>query len=512
MWRASSLFVDPEGEAPLTELYAELTGESTDYADVLRVQKHRVLREVLGSDVNRLTALLVEVCESHRDYRDHTRHELHEVLRELIACFPVYRTYVGAEAESVSAQDEKYIRQAIDLVRDRRPEFDARLLDFLRDLLLRRIPGERETELVLRFQQVTGPAMAKGAEDTTFYVYNRLVSLNEVGGDPGRFGLSVREFHEASQAAQWRWPRGLLATSTHDSKRGEDVRARIGVLSEVPEAWGRLVRGWFERHRPAWGAETPDLNAQYLLYQTLVGAWPISVERTLAYMEKAVREAKVHTSWIAPSACYERALRDFVTGALADPGFVADLEAFLPPVVEAGRVNSLAMKLLCLTAPGAPDLYQGSELWDLSLVDPDNRRPVDFTARERLLDELLELGPAAARVAWERRDEGLPKLLLVQRALALRAERPGLFAGSYEPLPATGARARHVVAFLRGAAAAVVVPRFAHGLAGDWADTAVDLPAGRWVDRIGGRPREGGPAPLSELLAGFPVALLARDG
>src|SRR5262249_5520784 len=190
-------------ERPLTDLYAELTGEPTSYPDVLRVRKHRVLRDVLGSDLNRLTALLLDVCESHRHYRDHTRHELHEVLRELIACFPVYRTYVSAEAEGASAQDERYVTEAVTAVRALRLEFDPRLLEFLRDLLLRRVPGEKETELVMRFQQVTGPAMAKGAEDTAFYCYNRLVSLNEVGGDPGHFGLSVREFHEASRAAHW---------------------------------------------------------------------------------------------------------------------------------------------------------------------------------------------------------------------------------------------------------------------------------------------------------------------
>jgi (1->4)-alpha-D-glucan 1-alpha-D-glucosylmutase len=509
MARASALFVDPEGERPLTDLYGELTGEPTDYAEVLRVQKHRVLRDVLGSDLNRLTALLAEVCERHRDYRDHTRHELHEVLRELIACFPVYRTYVSAEAEGASAQDVKYVTEAVNAVRARRPEFDGRLLDFLRELLLRLLPGDVETEFVLRFQQVTGPAMAKGAEDTAFYVYNRLVCLNEVGGSPDRFGCSVREFHEASQAAQWKWPRGLLATSTHDSKRSEDVRARLAVLSEVPQAWARVARGWFERHARHWGAHPPDRNLEYLLYQTLVGAWPIETSRVKAYMEKAAREAKARTSWTAPQAAYEEALQGFVDAVLADDTFRRELESFVATVRDAGRTSSLGQVLLKLTCPGVPDVYQGTELWDLSLVDPDNRRPVDFALRHRLQGE-LEGMPAAAVMA--RADEGLPKLWLITRALALRRARPKPFGpeGAYEPLAAEGPAADHVVAFTRGDEIVTVVPRFVLKRRGEWGDTRVVLPAGAWGHELTGEEVPGGPTPLSRLLAKFPVALLSR--
>jgi (1->4)-alpha-D-glucan 1-alpha-D-glucosylmutase len=498
MARASALFVDPEAERPLTDLYAELTGEPTEYAEVLRVQKHRVLRDVLGSDLNRLTAQLVAVCEHHRNYRDHTRHELHEVVRELIACFPVYRTYVSAEAEGASAHDEKYVGEAITAVRARRPEFDGRLLDFLRDLLLRRVPGDRETEFVLRFQQVTGPAMAKGAEDTAFYCYNRLVALNEVGGSPDRFGLSVGAFHEANQTAHWRWPRGLLATSTHDSKRSEDVRARIGVLSEVPQAWARVVRGWFERHSRHWGAEPPDRNIEYLFYQTLVGAWPIEPERVKAYMEKAAREAKARTSWTSPQTAYEAALQGFVDAVLADETFRRELESFVATVRDAGRTSSLAQVLLKLTCPGVPDIYQGTELWDLSLVDPDNRRPVDFARRQRLLGELE--GMPVARV-MERADEGLPKLWVITRALALRRGRPAPFGpdGAYTPLAVEGPAADHAVAFSRG-----VLKR-----RGGWGDTRVLLPAGAWRNELTGEDVAGGPAPLGPMLARFPVALLS---
>ncbi|HEV7502547.1 MAG TPA: malto-oligosyltrehalose synthase, partial [Vicinamibacteria bacterium] len=445
MARASNLFVDPQGEPALTALYAELTGEPTEYAEVLRVHKHRVLRDVLGSDVNRLTALLAEICEEHRNYRDYTRHDLHEVLRELIACFPVYRTYVSAEAEGASAQDEKYVGEAIAEVRRRRPEFDGRLLDFLAELLLRRVPGEQETEFVLRFQQTTSPAMAKGAEDTTFYVYNRLVSLNEVGGDPGHFGLSVADFHEASRAAQWKWPRGLLATSTHDSKRSEDVRARINLLSEIPEAWAGVARGWFERNRRHWGAETPDRNTEYLFYQTLAGTWPIETARIKAYMEKAAREAKSRTSWTSPDAAYESGLQAFVDGVMSDEAFRREMDAFVATLLGPGRTSSLAQVLLKMTSSGVPDIYQGTELWDSSLVDPDNRRPVDFALRQRLLGEMEGL---SVESVMARTGEGLPKLWLITRALRLRRERPQAFGpqGEYVPLEVSGAAAEHVVA------------------------------------------------------------------
>jgi (1->4)-alpha-D-glucan 1-alpha-D-glucosylmutase len=510
MWRASALFVDPEGEAPLTALYAELSGEPTDYAEVLRVHKHRVLRDVLGSDLNRLTALLSDVCEQHRNFRDYTRHELHEVLRELIACFPVYRTYVSAEAEGASAQDERYVGEAIEDVRRRRPEFDGRLLDFLRDLLLRRVRGDKETELVLRFQQTTSPAMAKGAEDTAFYCYNRLVSLNEVGGNPGQFGISVAEFHEACQAAQWKSPRGLLATSTHDSKRSEDVRARISLLSEIPEAWAAAVRGWFARNVRHWGEADPDRNTEYLFYQTLVGAWPIEPPRIKAYMEKAAREAKSRTSWTAPDAAYETALQAFVDGVLGDEAFRREMDGFVATLREAARVSSLAQVLLKMTCPGVPDLYQGTELWDLSLVDPDNRRPVDFALRRRLLAELEGL---SAEAVMARADEGLPKLWLVTRALALRRARPAAFGphGDYVPLPATGHAAGHVVAFVRGGEVVTAVPRLVLRARGEWGDTRLALPDGTWRHELTGEDFPGGPTLPARLFARFPVALLTRS-
>ena len=507
--RVGGLFVDPAGEQPLTELYAEFTGESVDYPALVRAKKHQALHELLGSDVNRLTALFVEVCERHRRHRDYTRYELHEVLREVIACFPVYRTYVQAETGHVTDDDVRYVTEAVDRAKSYRPELDAALVDFLHDLLLLRIRGDLESELVMRFQQLTGPTMAKGLEDTVFYSFNRLVSLNEVGGDPGHFGVSPTAFHQACMEAQQRWPQGMLATSTHDTKRSEDVRVRIHLLSEIPARWAKAVRRWAalnERYRRGgW----PDRNTEYLLYQTLVGAWPLEVERALTYMEKAIREAKVHTSWTHTNADYEEAVRGFVTDVLAAPEFTADLTAFVASLVQAGRVNALAQTLLKLTAPGVPDLYQGTEVWNLSLVDPDNRRPVDYDLRRRLLHELQGATPEQV---WARIDEGLPKLWLIHQVLALRRRQPELFGpqADYQPLLAKGERAVHVVAFVRGGAAVTVVPRLVLGLNGEWGDTILEVPDGTWRNALTGDDVDGHVTQMADMLARFPVALLTR--
>ncbi|HMH53300.1 MAG TPA: malto-oligosyltrehalose synthase [Candidatus Acidoferrum sp.] len=508
--RVGGLFVDPDGEKALTGFYADFTGEPTDFAAVARQKKHLVMREVLGSDVNRLTALFLTVCERHRRHRDYTRHELHEVLREVIAWFPVYRTYMRASNGEIHEDDARYVGEAIEAAKAARPDLDAELFDFFRDLLLLRLPGSDENELVMRFQQLTGPVMAKGVEDTAFYNFNRLVALNEVGGDPGRFGVSVEEFHRESAEAQARWPRTMLATSTHDTKRGEDVRARLALLSEIPERWSAAVQRWGAINESHRRGEWPDRNAEYLLYQTLVGAWPIQTDRVIAYMQKAAREAKAHTSWTDPRAAYEDALRGFITDLLADRRFVADLEAFVAPLVEPGRINSLAQTLVKLTAPGVPDLYQGTELWTLTLVDPDNRAPVDYALRRRLLDELDDASPEDV---WRRIDEGLPKLWTIRQTLGLRRRRPELFGaqGDYRSLEARGARARHAVVFMRGDAAITVAPRFVIGLGGDWGDTVLEVPDGRWRNELTGDVVSGGAIRLGDLLRRFPVALLARE-
>jgi (1->4)-alpha-D-glucan 1-alpha-D-glucosylmutase len=358
---------------------------------------------------------------------------------------------------------------------------------------------------------VSAPVMAKGVEDTAFYRYQPLVSLNEVGGDPGRFGRPVEDFHRAMADAARRWPETMLTLSTHDTKRSVDVRARISVLSELPGAWERAVVRWADRNNRHKQGGWPDRNAEYLFYQTLVGAWPISPGRAGAFMLKAAKEAKVHTSWIDPNAGYDDALSAFVTAALADHGFVADLEGFLSEhrLVERGRVSSLAQTALMLTCPGVPDLYQGTEVWEESLVDPDNRRAVDYHRRRALLDSLADGGPEAALA---RGHEGGPKLWLIHRVLGHRRRHPGAYGpgSGYAPLAVTGARSAHAVAFTRSGGLAVLVPRLAGVPGEDWAGTTVELPAGPWTDLLTGERHSGGPAGVAALLRRFPVAVLGR--
>jgi (1->4)-alpha-D-glucan 1-alpha-D-glucosylmutase len=515
--RVGGLFVDPAGEEPLNEAYTSFTGEPTDWDEVVYEKKHLVMAEVLSSEINRLTNLAIHVCERHRRYRDYTRHDLHETLRELIAAFPVYRTYVVPGGAGPSPDDAAHVEEAAKLARGHRADLDEELFDFFVDILLGRLRGDAEDELVARFQQLTGPVMAKGVEDTAFYTFNRLVALNEVGGSPGRFGVSPEEFHQGNEHTARNWPGTLLATSTHDTKRSEDTRARIALLSEIPTRFAGAVAEWSrlgDRHRA--DPSLPDRNAEWLLYQSLVGAWPLSVERAVAYMEKASKEAKEHTSWVDPDPVYDDALRRFVEGMLGDAEFIGALETFVAPLVEPGRINSLAQALLKLASPGAPDIYQGCELWEHTLVDPDNRGPVDYSGREALLAEAEAAVPADVWPA--RADSGLPKLLLTQRVLHLRSRRPEFFCvgSGYEPLAANGSKAGHAVALARTTAAGeagvvAVAPRLVLGLAGDWADTSLALPAGRWADVLdGGRRTFEGEVPLADLLGPFPVAVLER--
>ena len=506
----AGLFVDPRGEHALTRVYEGVTGARLDFDELAREGKRLVLTELLASELHRLVSLFVDICERHRRYRDYTRQELRDALRETAVQFPVYRSYV-ATADAVGADDERHVGQAIEAAMAARSDLDPELFQFLEDLLLLRISGSREGELALRFQQLTGPAMAKGVEDTALYRFHRLIALNEVGGDPQRFGVALAEFHDACAAVQGERPFAMLASTTHDTKRSEDVRARLAVLSELAPHWGEAVQRWFEHNARHRVGAVPDANTEYLLYQTLVGAWPIDVERASAYMEKAVREAKVHTAWTRQDETYERGVLDFVAAVLADATFRADLEAFVADVVAPGRINALAQTLIKLTAPGVPDVYQGTELWDLSLVDPDNRRPVDFALRRRLLDALADLSPEQL---LERMDEGLPKLWLTRQALHVRLRYPRSFGreGSYRPLYAHGPKADHVVAFVRGSDVLVVAPRFVTRLDDDWADTKLELPQGPWHDVLTAAATPGGPAPLAELLRRFPVGLFVREG
>ncbi|MBI3879629.1 MAG: malto-oligosyltrehalose synthase [Verrucomicrobia bacterium] len=506
--RVGGLFISTAGEKPLTDFYAEFTREPTSYPAVAHEKKRRVLRELFASEVHRLTTLLLQLADRHWQLHDFTSDELREALCEVAACFGVYRTYAQAETRVVTQIDNARVHAAVAFARQQRPDLDPVLFASLHELLLLHWSGEVEGEFVARFQQLTGPVAGKGIEDTAFYCFNRFVSLNEVGGGPDQFGVSVETFHEVCVEAQAQRPHSMLATSTHDTKRSEDVRARLSLLSEIPDRWCDAVRRWSamnERHRRD---GRPDRNAEYFFYQTLVGAWPLSLDRALAYLGKAVNEASQHTTWTHRDAAYEDAIRAFVTGTLGDPEFTGDLEQFLAPLAAPAQINSLAQTLLKLTAPGVPDIYQGDELWDFSLVDPDNRRPVDFGLRCRLLSGLPSL---KAEAAWRRRSEGVPKLFLIQRALNLRRRNPDWFArGNYEPILARGRKADHVVAFSRAGHAVTVVPRLILGVKGDWADTALDLLPGEWRNEFTDEHLRSASVNLAELFQKFPVALLTR--
>jgi len=513
------VLVSPEGMAELNTIYGQFTGQPTEFHGIAHEKKLAVTQEALGSDVNRLTSLLVEICESNRDRRDYTRAEMRRAIREVAACFPVYRTYVMPERDEITHEDRAYIIQATECARQRRQDIDGGLFDFIRDVLTLEVRGKKESEFLLRFQQFTGPVMAKGIEDTAFYCYNRLTGLNEVGNDPGRNGTSVEEFHAYCRKMQAAHPLTMTALATHDTKRSDDVRARLATLSEMPARFGAAVQRWSRmnsifRAEGADGAAMPDRNTESLYYQTLIGAWPLPLDRAQDYMLKAVREAKQQTSWIANNAEFEQALNTFVEATLAHAPFLHELEQFVARVKDAGRVNSLAQTLLKHTAPGVPDLYQGTELWDLSLVDPDNRRPVDYALRRRLLDELRAMnGDGVAARIMARADEGLPKMWTIYQALSLRREHKQWFSedAAYTPLVVEGAKREHVIAHLRGDSVAAIVPRLTIKLLGTWRDTAVVLPLGRWRNRLTGAAIEGGKVSMRALLKEFPVALLVRE-
>jgi (1->4)-alpha-D-glucan 1-alpha-D-glucosylmutase len=510
------LFVDPDSEPVLSGLYQQLTDERDDYDRVVDAAKRQVVATLFPAEFRSLLAALVDIADAAGVVAS-TEH-LEAALLELLVAFPVYRTYVRADDGRVADEDRTVIDRATSRARAHHPYLDEPL-DLLREVLTLEQGGAGAADFVMRFQQLTGPVMAKGVEDTVFYRYLRFVAVNEVGGDPAQLGTPVALFHEHARRHQRDWPHGMLTTSTHDTKRSEDVRARLAVLSELPELWVRTVEEWHDLAAAYRGERGPSPNHEYLTYQTVVGAWPISTDRAVDYVRKAAREGKQETDWIDTDPAYEADLTAFVTGLLGDEAFRASLTRLLDSVIEPGRLTSLSQTLLKLTAPGVPDVYQGTELWDLSLVDPDNRRPVDLARRHQLLREIAtdDLHPVDLLA---RMDEGVPKLRVVHRALQLRRDRPAAFGAdaTYQPLHPEGLREEHLVAFVRGGEVAVLAPRLVVGLGGgflawDWADTTVELPPGRWRCVISGQLQEGGrPAPLSELLAAFPVALLARAG
>jgi (1->4)-alpha-D-glucan 1-alpha-D-glucosylmutase len=541
----NGLFVNAAGERSLTVTYGRFIGRDPDFAETVADAKLHILRYALDSELHVLAHQLYRLAQQSWSTRDYTLSGLREALAEVIIRFPVYRTYVTAAG--AQDDDRRYLDWAIGQARKSSGLIDRSVFDFLHAALTTDLRHDRRyqrAELIataMRFQQLTSPVMAKAVEDTAFYRHVPLLSLNDVGGEPDRFGVSVGAFHHVMQQQQRDHPLGMLATATHDHKRGEDVRARIDVLSELPLEWRRRVRRWARLNRfrvkEVDGRPVPGRNDAYLLYQTLVGSWPLGLqaddaaglaayaERIAAYMIKASREAKQRTSWAAPDAGYESGLEHFVRRIL-DPqdgrALLADLLPFQAQVALIGAVNGLAQTLLKLTAPGVPDTYQGCELWDLSLVDPDNRRPVDFALRRAMLAQSAD--PAELLASWQ---DGRVKQQVVARTLALRRAVPALFAGGYAPLPTTGLHAERLVAFARSgddATLVVIVPRLVAPLldgavvpsppAAAWGDTGVglpDLPGGPLHNPLTGKTIEPGPdgVAVSEVLADLPVALLS---
>ena len=580
--QVNGIFVNSANRRAFDRIYRRFSNTTAEFAALANQTKDMIMRVALASEVTILAHQLEKINEKNRRYRDFTLNSVTVAIREVLACLPIYRTYI-TPPHPVSPRDEHFIEAAIAEAGRRNPRLPTSLLRFLRDtLLLRNIedfePEDRPSiiDFVMKFQQVSGPLTAKGLEDTAFYIYNRLVSLNEVGGQPEQFGLPVNEFHQKNLERSTCWPHGMLATSTHDTKRSEDVRARLNVLSEMPEAWRQALSRWSRfnsTHKTLIdGDHAPDHNDEYLFYQAVVGTWPFTAEngrgeaagsgigqpklsrllppgsqgfadfraRILAYMQKAANEAKVHTSWVNPNEAYDTAIEQFVTRAL-DPKqsirFLGDVLAFTDRLAYYGQFNSLAQLLLKLTSPGVPDIYQGTELWDFSLVDPDNRRPVDYEHRRALLADLKQRMKGEPHVLaqelLETGYDGRMKLYIVERTLSFRRDHPDVFSyGDYQPLEATGSRQDHVCAFSRtlgDQTILTITPRLVFGLTEEierppvgevWGDTWLSLPGeavGRqYTNLFTGqtftvKQGDNGPGlPLESILFCFPVALLVQ--
>jgi (1->4)-alpha-D-glucan 1-alpha-D-glucosylmutase len=537
----NGLFVDRRNEAAMDDIYRRFVRERPSYPELVYRSKKHVLHETMSGDINSLAHQLNRFSERNRHYRDFTLYSLISTLKEVIASFPVYRTYITA-ADPVSDDDARYVREAVRAAKRRSPGLAGMVFDFVERILLKRTVEssseacEERARFIGKFQQITSPVAAKGIEDTVLYVYNRLLSLNEVGSDPLQFGAEPESVHAWMVMRQRQWRHALSATATHDTKRGEDVRARIDVLSEIPGAWKAAVARWRGLNRrfktDLQGLMTPDPNEEYFLYQTLIGAWPFDLgaapafrDRIAAYLTKAMREAKTYTSWLSPDEEHERAVIRFLDAVLdrrRSGPFLQSFEQFQSRVAELGIYNSLAQLVIKITAPGVPDFYQGTELWDLNLVDPDNRRDVDYAARRRMLAALradVDVGELLAN-----RRDGRIKLFVTTRGLHARAAaRPIFEQGDYVPLPASGARRECVFAYARrlGEASTITcVPRMIASLRPDvaspplgaavWSDTRIEAPDGAYCDVFTGARldvRDGSIA-AATLFDRFPVALL----
>jgi (1->4)-alpha-D-glucan 1-alpha-D-glucosylmutase len=523
----------------MDRVYSGFIDEHLEWQNVAYECQHLVLRRSLASELNTVTNMLARIAQVDRRSRDFTFNNLRQALAEVIACFPVYRTYIAA---SIAESDRRYIEWAVAAAKRRRASTEAPVLDFVRAALLLELPAPTERvrnrmrAFVMKFQQITAPITAKGVEDTALYRFNRLVSLNEVGGEPDAYGTSVQAFHADSQYRAKNWPHELLGTSTHDTKRSGDVRARINVLSEMTMAWRKTIERWSRmnrsRKREVDGRPAPSPNDEYLFYQTLIGCWPLEEldeaantavrERIEAYMIKAAREAKLRTSWANINSEYEEALVQFVRTTLElreGNLFLSDLLGTQRRLSRFGLLNALSQVVCKLTAPGVPDIYQGNEIWDFSLVDPDNRRAVDYAKRRAMLAQLREIptpSATAVRELVDRIEDGRCKLYLTWRILQFRREHEELFRrGEYLPLRVTGEHASNVCAFARRCGEDLLItiaPRLLLRLLGErelpplgdevWGNTTVELPREAMV----------GSGILRNLLDGSEIPLSKGDG
>jgi (1->4)-alpha-D-glucan 1-alpha-D-glucosylmutase len=516
------LFLDPAGASPLTASYTQFCqragagqagdGPSSRFADAAAEAKREIARASLSAEVSRVTRLFGSL------YPEADAEDARTAMTEFLAAFPVYRAYVHL-GEPADAAAEAAVGEAVDGARQQLPPGLHGLAGHLGAAALGVAPPDggapaRLGEFVVRFQQTTGPVEAKGVEDTACYRWSRLVSLNEVGCEPDRFGVNPAEFHTVAQRLAADWPATMTTLSTHDTKRQEDVRARLAVLAEVPQEWAAAASEWHERAVTIPGLDpgAVDADTEYLLWQTLVGAWPISGDRLAGYLTKAIREAKRRTSWTSPDEQYEAAVLGLAARALGDPELSKLVAVFVAQIADDAAVNSLGAKLVQLTMPGVPDVYQGCEEAGLSLVDPDNRRPVDFA---RLRADLRAIDSGQADLG----EFSVAKLLVTSRALRVRREHPGWFAGDYQPLSASGLVASHVTAFQRGGGAVTVVTRRPVSLRrrGGWQDTVLPLPKAAepgqpWTDVLTGAVYTGEAIALTALTGRLPVALLVPEG
>src|SRR5881398_1047135 len=508
--QVTQLLVDSSAETAITKTFHRFIGHSVPFGHLLYAKKLQVMKLAMGNDVDVLGNMLDRLSERSRWYRDFTLEALSRAVRETIACFPVYRTYLAPD-HPVSKEDRQIVERAISSAKRRNPAMDESIFNYLQDVLLFRFQPNLDAagraahaHFVLKFQQTTGPVIAKGLEDTVFYIYNRLTALNEVGGEPQLFGLSVETFHQRNLRRERDWPASLLATSTHDSKRSEDVRARMLAISEIPQLWGRSLQKWRTANRrfkkQIDEAEAPDAGEEYLLYQTLLGTWPMDLDgapvssvgqeliiRIQRYMAKALKEAKLNTSWIQPNENWDDAMREFVARILEPGPRNKFLPIFLPVAAEIARlgaINSLSQTAIKLTTPGVPDIYQGTEIWDDSLVDPDNRRPIDYAQRREMLAQIEKVSANELMQCWP---DGRIKMRLTQRLLHLSRENPELFReGIYQPINFGGAFVDCAIGFVRrhrDRAIIVIVPRLSSRvgfppISDRWQDTHVVLPAG----------------------------------